>query len=162
MSRDFQAGDHIHPLAFENHTPTPVAGFDYDEIDRRLGCVAEPEKPVEFSDMAAAFSLVLEWVCRGSGVSRVASRAYALEYFLSPTTSKFGSLDEIATACNTTRQSCSKALMELRDNCGLALPFGKISGSRSTYSRAQKASYEIGEHSAFKRRDRKTAQGAAE
>jgi hypothetical protein len=155
--RDFQAGDHIHAIGYgDNDTLEPITRFDYDAVNRALGNEPDPEKPVEFSDMAAAFSLILQWVTTPQQARHIGGRALALLFYLDPTSSRFGSLAEIATASGCTKQALSKSLMELRDSAGISLTCGKRSTSRETYREAQLAAFRAGEHSAHARKDRRT------
>src|SRR5207248_1949256 len=97
---------HIHSVGYgDSGTLEPITDFDYDAVDRALGFEPEPETPVEFADMTAAFSLVLQWIATPTEVRHVGARALTLLYFLDPSNSRFGSLEEIAKNAGCTRQA---------------------------------------------------------
>jgi hypothetical protein len=148
--------DHVHS---SYQTPSgsfePTTDFDYDEVDRGLGWKEDTEGTVSFSDMAAAFNLVLEFVLRGKDLNACGARAAALACYLDPVHSnKFGStLAEIAVSAGCTRASLSKALIDFRDACGVHFSAGKLEGSRDSYRAAQMDSIERGTHSSTSRKD---------
>jgi biotin operon repressor len=150
---------HAHTSALEfNSDDTCQAvgtvGFDFDEIDRRLG-FEQADEPVEFADMTAAFSLILGWMCgtKTGPIRNSGWRAQALLWLLDPEQSQFGSLTEIAEAAGVTKQAVSKALVELRDECGFLISAGKRQSARESYRQAQNAAIAAGCHSRDTRHD---------
>jgi len=141
--------------ALENDRLVATTDFDFDEIDRSLG-FESPEKPVEFDDMTACFSLILGWMCKGHKTGAIANagwKAQALLWLLDPEQSQFESLSEIADVAGVTKQAVSKALVELRDECGFLVSAGKSQTARESYSKAQHAAVAAGCHSRNLRKD---------
>jgi hypothetical protein len=166
MAIDFnaQASDHVHEIHYDNDAGQfePVGHFDYDEIDRRLGFEPdEPDSTVTMSDAAAAWSLLLSFICGRADTahSRLSltssgARAQLILYWLDSANSRYDSIDAIASEANMTRQALSKALADLRQELGGILPL-KRSYSSDVYRRAQEASIKAGVHSKFNRKDAK-------
>jgi hypothetical protein len=140
-----------------------VTDFNYDEVDQSLGWAEDIEKPVEFADMTAAFSLLLSWMCGRSNtkdhqynpVAAAGRRAFSLLYLIDPTNCRYDSLDEIAKASGATRAIVSRDLMKLRTELGGILPM-KGSGSKENYRKAQLAAVAAGCHSRDRRHDRRS------
>ncbi len=144
-------------LAIENERMVPVTDFDFDEIDSRLG-FESPEKPVEFADMTAAFSLILGWMCKShnkGSITHAGWKAQSLLWLLDPDRSRFESLSQIAEEAGVTKQAVSKALVELRDECGFLISAGKSQTARESYQKAQFAAVDAGCHSSDTRAKRK-------
>jgi hypothetical protein len=143
--------------AIENDRLVATKDFDFDEIDRRLG-FESPEQPIEFSDMTACFSLILGWICKSryeGSITNAGWKAQSLLWLLDPQQSKFESLSQIAEAEGVTKQAVSKALLELRDECGFLISAGKSQTARESYSKAQFAAVDAGCHSRNTRKDSK-------
>jgi hypothetical protein len=150
--------------ALENERMVPVTEPDWDEIDRRLGFEPEEEPGINMTDAGAALALILQWMC-GREDSKLSKpsitgagwRAHALLYLLDPSNARYGSLQEIADAGNVSKACVSKGLVQLRAQIGGAEFMSlKISGSRETYQKAQRASIAAGVHSRYCRKDRKS------
>jgi hypothetical protein len=147
-----------------------VSDFDYDSIDESLGWEEDSEKPVEFADMTAAFSLLLSWMCgredshRGlskPSITGAGWRAHALLYLLDNQNARYRSLQEIATAGGVSKAMVSRALVDLREELGGIefMPL-KRSGSKESFSRAQKAAVAAGCHSRNTRHDSKAGRNS--
>ncbi len=143
---------------FGDYINTGVTDFDFDEIDRNLG-FSEPddqtEHDISMSDVGAAFSLILGWICASDTLTGAGARAAALLTYLDPVNSRFESLADIARDAGLTRATLSKALLELRDQAGVNLSMGKLAGTRSTYSTAQREAVSKGTHCSATRKDTK-------
>jgi hypothetical protein len=145
--RDFQAGDHLHPLAFSssNGRLEPVTDFDYDQIDKNLG--HEPEEAgVRLADMSAVLMLLLQWITgKGSNLVHAGARAEALLYWLNQGESRFKTYSDIAKEAGLTRAAISKMMLGLRDQIGCCMPVSKMQSSRDTYrSRSLPRSRQVG------------------
>ena len=130
-------GDPVHPTALGNDgRPEPITEFDYDAVDG-----TQPGETIAFSEMVAAFCLILGWMSRckrRKDLMSVGAHASALLFFLDPTRSEFTSLADIADSAGMSRASLSKALLNLRDESGLrSWQCGKLHSSREVYSRVQ-------------------------
>ena len=130
-------GDPVHPTAIGNDgRPEPITDFNYGALDGD-----QPGEMIAFSDMVAAFCLILEWVTsckRTKDLMSAGAHAAALLYFLDPARSEFKSLADIASAAGMSRAALSKALLNLRDESGLrSWQCGKLHSSREVYSRVQ-------------------------
>jgi hypothetical protein len=155
-------GDHLHEISYshDNEQFERIAHFDFDQIDRNLGYELEPEKAVEMSDVAAALAIILQWICSSPDISKVGARAASLLCYLDPTNAPHGrvSLARIAEEAGCTKSYLSKELLDLRDQTGVALTMGKLSGTRERYSQAQKAAFNAGCHSGTIRMQRQKAE----
>ena len=152
------ASDGIHDIGVESGRFTRTYDFDYSEIDRNLGFEPEAEAGVAMPDVAACFSLILEWILKADTLQTAGARAASLAVYLNPVdNAKFGSnLAEIADNAGCTRALLSRALLSLRDQAGIYLSGGKRSFARDSYRKAQLAAVEAGVHSSASRKDRKT------
>lgn len=141
----------------------PITSFDFDEIDERLGWSERKEDSVSFSDMSAAFSLVLGNLIGRSeakprSMAMVGALVHTLQFFLDPTNCRFDSLAEIAAEANCTRQALSSWLMALRDQLDVCWQLGKPQGTREAYREGQLAALERGTHVSQRRREKAGAQ----
>jgi len=146
----------LHPAAWSaDGQREPITEPDWDDIDRR--CFGEddqrPGDSIPWDDVIACFGLILEWMCLKhiDDVRQVAARALTLHYLLSPETAHYHSLDEIAVACNTSKQCLSKSLMEFRRQSGLTMTLGKLASTSDSFRRGQLASIASGNHWSSKR-----------
>ena len=132
--------------------------FSFDEVDRNLGNEPEAEPGVAMPDVAACFSLILEWILKADTLQTAGARAASLAVYLNPVdNAKFGSnLAEIAENAGCTRALLSRALLSLRDQAGIYISGGKRSFARDSYRKAQLAAVKAGVHSSARRKDRKT------
>jgi hypothetical protein len=150
-------GDHLHEISYsrDNEQFERIAHFDFDQIDRNLGYEPEPEKAVEMSDVAAALAIILQWICGTPNLTNAGARAASLLAFLDPTNAPHGreTMADIAVEAGCTRAYLSKALLDLRDQTGIALTMGKLGSTRQTYAKAQKAAFNAGCHSGATRKD---------
>jgi hypothetical protein len=88
---DFYHSDGIHTnIGSDNGELVATTDFDYSEIDR--GCFDHEEQPdsVSFSDMSAALSLILGWVCASPNLTHCGGRAAALLWMLDVTNAPHG------------------------------------------------------------------------
>ena len=148
-------GDHLHAVAIEDGRAVRSYDFDYDEIDRNLGNEPEPEPGIPMHDVAAILSLLLQWACSSDSLTLVGARTASLLAFLNVVDAPHNrrTLAEIAREAGCTRQALSKALLELRDECGIHLTIGKRSYARESFKKAQLAAVEAGVHASVTRRD---------
>jgi biotin operon repressor len=157
--------DHLHSIgrgadgSFER-----TADFCYDEIDRNLGWAEDMPDTVTFSDMSAAFSMILGYLCqdnhcpnRPANLAHVGARAESLLFLLDSNQSRYKSLADIGRAAGLTRAAISKALIELKDQVGLMLSAGKGHFTRATYRQAQIEALEAGRHSSQVRKQKELA-----
>jgi len=158
MAHNSDKGDHLHAIGKENGRLTRTYDFDYDAVDRGIGWKETETDTVTFSDMTAAFVLILEWILKGRNLEAAGGRAAALSVYLDPVHStKFGNnISEIARQSGVTKQALSHALMEFRDSVEVLLTAGKLGSTRSTYREVQYKNIEAGTHSSFNRRDRRS------
>jgi len=152
--RDDQPGDHLHSAArTQDGRLERTTHFDFEEIDRLLGNHGT-EDSVSWSDMVAAFCLVLEWLTGSTGTTFVMSgaRCHSLMYFLDPTNCRFDSLEDIATEAGCSRAALSKSLLQVRDQLGMHWKMGKRSFVRENCRRGQLASVDLGTHASCQRK----------
>jgi hypothetical protein len=155
-------GDHLHEVGLNSARKLErVCQPDFESIFHDLDGEGIEQDTVTWSDMSAAFSLLLSWMCGRSNQNRqppsiemAGWRAHALLYLLDPTNARYASLEEIGTAGGVTKAAVSKALVDLRQELGGILPF-KISGSSDNYRKAQQFAVAAQEHSSFLRKDSK-------
>jgi hypothetical protein len=152
-------GDHVHPIHWDEnaHQFEGVTDFDFDTVCRNVDGEETEERMISMSDASAAISILLGWICQSSkhhqiNMSGVGARAESLLLLLDPNQSKFKSLAEIASAANLTRAALSKSLLSLKDQSGLSISVGKLSGSRDTYRAVQNDLVAQGKHASEKRR----------
>jgi hypothetical protein len=144
-------GDHLHTVAYCEGRIEPTVGFDYGSLDPE-----QPEDMVSFSDMGAAFSLILQWACgklkRSSDpIVSAGARINALFYLIDPVNSRFENMSDIAAAAGMSRAGVSKALLELRDQVEDVLPIRSML-ARESYRRTQEAALKAGVHSSQRRK----------
>jgi biotin operon repressor len=144
---DSQLGDHLHPLGKNSDGRLePIAFFEYGQIDGFER--DEPEQMISFSDAAACWSLLLEWIVAGrkSSLAMAGARAHSLLHFLDSDNCRFKSLQAIADEAGCTRAALSKQLLELRDQLHMGFDFKKV-GSSDNYRAGQLRALEQGKHS---------------
>jgi hypothetical protein len=75
---DDKFSDHQHDIAWNHDEEAfdPVAGFDYDAIDRNVFGNEPDEDTVSFSDMCAALSLIVGWATASPDLSHVGDPVY--------------------------------------------------------------------------------------
>lgn len=149
--------DSIHGTVKTQDGAERVEYFDHSDIDRNLGW-SEPDEPgaeagVSFPDIAAALSLIIEFICKPDTVNGIAGRAESLHAYLDPGNSRYSSLAEVGRAYGLTRAALSKSLLELRDSCGIHLCLDKRAFTRDRYRQAQNAAVKAGVHSSNVRAD---------
>lgn len=134
--------------------------FDYDAVDRELFGVESSEDTVNFSDMSAAFGLILEFIVGKHKQSLVpksiAGRAMSLLYLLNPSHLEelaLGSLELIAQHCGCTKQAISASLMAFRDQSGVKLCLSKLASTRESFRTAAIRTIKDGTHSRYHRKD---------
>ena len=153
--RDDQPGDHLHQAGRNSDGRLELTeNFDFAAVDRLLGN-HEPEDSVSWSDMVAAFCLVLEWLTGSTDNTTFAmsgARCHSLIYFLNPTGCRFDSLEEIAMEAGCTRAALSKSLLQVRDQLGMHWTMGKRSFVRESCRRGQLASVDLGTHASCQRK----------
>jgi hypothetical protein len=144
MSLDFDEShsDGVHEIHYDidAHQFEGVAKPDWESVFHNVDGEPIEEATVTWSDMSAAFVLILEWILKGHTLSLAGARAASLAVYLDPThNSKFGSnLAQIALEANCTKAALSKALMDFRDDAGIMLSAGKSQGARATYQNVQR------------------------
>jgi hypothetical protein len=84
--------DAVHGSILTSDGPKSIAQFDWESVSHNADGESIDEDTVTFSDMSAAFSLLLSWMCGRSDQNRQAPsiemagwRAHALLYLLDPT-----------------------------------------------------------------------------
>jgi hypothetical protein len=157
--------DHLHEIVYNNDSEKleRVGQFDFESVYYNVDGEGLKDDPVSFSDMSAAFSLILSWACGRTGKHEQAPsiigagwRVHALLYLLDNGNARYGSLQEIADAAGVTRAAVSKALADLRGELGGILPF-KRGYSSEVYSRAQHAAVAAGCHASQVRKQKREA-----
>jgi biotin operon repressor len=161
-------GDHVHESGIENDHLVPIGEFHFSAIDRACFGVEASDDHVSFSDAAASWAVILDWICQlpklgpQSGdidekrYKMVAARALALHQLLSPGQSRFKSQVDVAKELGITKASISKFMLGLRDQLGTVLAFsGKRGFARQSCRKAQVAAVKAGVHSSFSRKDKK-------
>jgi hypothetical protein len=150
----------------QNGRATSVTHFDFGEVDRLLGN-HDPEDSVSWSDMTAAFSLLLSF-CTGRTDSRryrepsiigAGWRVHALVFWLDSGNARYSSLQEIAEAAGVTKAAVSKELADLRRELGEILPF-KRSFATDSYRNAQIAAMAAGRHASQVKRHKQLAEAS--
>lgn len=149
MSR-LDKSDHIHSLAIDSEgrlerSCSPDAM--YDEVDRNVFGVEPVEETVEWQDMAASFSMVIDWCTQTKDIKITAGRVHSLALLLWPESAQFASLADIARHCSCTRAALSKSLLEFKDSCGFFQSIGKRHFTRDTFAAAQNRAVENGTQS---------------
>ena len=155
-----ELSDGLHEdIAFENDTLVPTTAFDYDSIDRNVFDVEPEEDTVSFSDMAAAFSLIVQWACASPDIKHVGGRIAAIGVLLDPTNLPHHrrTLADVARETGVTRAAVSWVL-DFRDQVGTSLTVGKRSSVRKKNSACQLAALERGTHSSQVKRAKKLAE----
>jgi hypothetical protein len=152
-------GDGIHEVGLDKDGRLERIGHpDWESIFHNVDGESIEQDTVTWSDMSAAFSLLLSWMCGRSdhwldpSITNAGWRAHALLYLLDNGQARYGSLEEIADAGGVTKAAVSKALADLRRELGGILPF-KRSGSSDNYRKAQNYAVVAGVHSSFSRKD---------
>jgi hypothetical protein len=148
---------HLHDVRYNNDTERlePVAGFDWESVCNNIDGESISEDRVEFADMVASFSLLLQWACKGASLANVGARVSSLLCLLDPVNAPHGrnTLVAIAKEAGCTKALLSRELMKLRDEVGIHLTLGKLGSARASYRKAQIESIEAGKHSCHVRKD---------
>lgn len=128
-----------------------MTDFDFDAVDRSLSGEPEDIDREEYSlaNLGSAVNVLIEWIVGSDKLDFMAGRALALQWFLRPENSKYGSLAEIADLVGCKRATLSKSLLQLRDFIGLRVSAGKLHGARRSYRDAQQRSVCKGTHASF-------------
>jgi len=162
-SRDSQIGDHVHDLAYtQDGKLEPISMFDFNEIDRNLGLLEpdQPEEMISFSDAAACWALLIEWITgshqESNTFNMAGARAHSLMYWLGSSQCHFGSLEAIAVKAGCSKAALSKSLLKLRDQLSIGFQFKKM-GSRQANRESQIRALEQGKHSSQIKRQKQNA-----
>src|SRR5438128_1540364 len=138
------AGDGLHETVWnvDSESFEGVTLPSWEEIYYNCDGEELPETMVSFSDMSAALSIIIGWLCKSqrdepARITTVGAKAEALLFWLDPNQSKYTSLTAIARACGLTKAAISKQLLSLKDQLGSAVSVGKLSSTRQTYRQAQ-------------------------
>jgi predicted DNA-binding protein YlxM (UPF0122 family) len=142
-----------------------VTGFDFESVYHNLD--GEPiEQQLSFSDAAASWAIMLEWIAGNGRGGKSAPNALTivvkvlgLQFWLSPESCHYKSMQEIADSLGVTKAAVSKHIAELRDQLDHILPFKRVT---SRYSEAQQAALAAGVHYSDVRKRKKAEAEQAE
>jgi hypothetical protein len=113
-----------HEYGCEDHRAVPVTGFNWQELDERIGETSEEdrEEAVEVSQYSEALIAVLAFLvgdvpAHEDSPFGISSRVLGLAYMLNPgLVAGFKGLSDIARHCGVSRQALSKILLEFKDS----------------------------------------------
>jgi hypothetical protein len=113
-----------HEYGCEDHRTVQVTGFNWKQLDERIGETAEEdrEEAVEVSQYSEALIAILSFLV-GDVPSHedspfgISSRVLGLAFLINPgLVAGFKGLSDIARHCGVTRQALSKILLEFKDS----------------------------------------------
>lgn len=132
----------------QDHHLEPARGFDYDEIDRRLGLVEPPREPhreeVIKATGEALHGLIDFIVCRGgsrTNPTSIGRRMLALCCVLQHPAINGQSMTRLAEELNVTKQAVSKIATEISRRWGLHSRGMKSFEARAHYSELRKKNH---------------------
>jgi hypothetical protein len=136
--------DSLKPVAKTNDGIQEYTDLDYSALDNDTEAA---EDSITMGDAASSLMKILYWAAEARGttpqgqLAAVGARIEALLFLLNPGESRSESLSEIAKAADCTKQSVSKALVNLREAIGFRISAAKRWGTHwsSSQKRAKAA-----------------------